>query len=100
MVNINRKIMGVSVSIIDNETTEFDVNCAVDLANEIYEQVKKEEAQKQDGIVDTNELRAIAIFRIVLELQTIKGKQEVFLDTNTKRMNELLKLVNSINLPV
>ena len=92
--------MGVPVNIIDNETTEFDANCAVDLANKIYEQVKKEEAQKQDGIVDTNELRAIAILRIVLELQTIKGKQEVFLDTNTKRMNELLKLVNSINLPV
>ena len=92
--------MGVPVNIIDNETTEFDANCAVDLANKIYEQVKKEEAQKQDGVVDTATLRAIAIFRIVLELQTIKGKQEVFLDTNTKRMNELLKLVNSINLPV
>lgn len=101
MVNINRKVMGVPINIIDNETTEFDANCAVDLANKIYEQVKKEEAQKgYDGIVDTATLRAIAIFRIVLELQTIKGKQEVFLDTNTKKMNELLKLVNSINLPV
>ena len=39
--------MGVPVNIIDNETTEFDANCAVDLANKIYEQVKKEEAQNK-----------------------------------------------------
>ena len=96
MVNINSKIMGIPVNIIDNETTEFDANCAVELANKIYEQVRKEHSD----IMDTSILRAIAIFKIVLELQTIKGKQEVFLDTNTKRMNELLKLVNSINLPV
>jgi len=96
MVNVNKKIVGVSVNIIDNEATEFDVDCAVDLANKIYEEVQRENSD----ILDTSELRAMAIFKIALELQTIKGKQEVFLDTNTKRMNELLKLVNSINLPV
>ncbi|MBR3654643.1 MAG: hypothetical protein IKN62_04325 [Elusimicrobia bacterium] len=96
MVNINSKIMGIPVNIIDNETTEFDANCAVELANKIYEQVRKEHSD----IMDTSILRAIAIFKIVLELQTIKGKQEVFLDTNTKRMNELIKLVDSMDLPI
>ncbi|MCR4663630.1 MAG: hypothetical protein K5622_07100 [Endomicrobiaceae bacterium] len=102
MVSINRKIMGtpINIDILDNETTEFDVNCAVDLANQIYEQVRKEEDQKENGIVDTDKLKTIAIFRIVLELQTIKGKQEVFLDTNAKRMNELIKLVESIDSPI
>ena len=96
MVNVKRKIAGVSVNIIDNETTEFDVDCAVDLANKIYEAVQRENSE----ILDTSELRAITIFKIALELQTIKGKQEVFLDTNTKRMNELIKLVDSMDLPV
>ena len=96
MVNINSKIMGIPVNIIDNETTEFDANCAVELANKIYEQVKKEHSD----VLDTGVLRAIAIFKIVLELQTIKGKQEVFLDTKTKRMNELIKLVDSMDLPI
>ena len=96
MVNINRKIMGIPVNIIDNEITEFDANCAVELANKIYEQVQKEHSD----IMDTSILRAYAIFKIVLELQTIKGNQEVFLDTNTKRMKELIKLVESIDSPI
>ncbi len=96
MVSINTKIVGVQVNIIDNEITEFDANCAIDLANKIYEQVKKEHSDIQD----TGILRALVIFKVVLELQTIKGKQEVFLDTNAKRMNELLKLVDSIDIPV
>ena len=97
MVDINATIMGLPpVNIIDNEITEFDANCAIELANKIYEQVQKEHSD----IFDTGVLRAIAIFKIVLELQAIKGKQEVFLDTNTKRMNELIKLVDSMDLPV
>ena len=96
MVNINRKIMGIPVNIIDNETTEFDADCAVELANKIYEQVRKEHS----NIMDTSILRAHAIFKIVLELQTLKGNQEVILDTNTKRMNELIKLVESIDSPI
>ncbi|WP_372519231.1 hypothetical protein [Candidatus Ruminimicrobiellum ovillum] len=96
MVNINRKIMGIPVNIIDNEITEFDANCAVELANKIYGQVQKEHSD----IMDTSILRAYAIFKIVLELQTIKGNQEVFLDTNTKRMKELIKLVESIDSPI
>ena len=55
--------------IIDNETTELDANCAVELANKIYEQVRKEHS----NIMDTSTLRALTIFTVVLELQTIKG---------------------------
>jgi hypothetical protein len=97
MVDINATIMGLPpVNIIDNEITEFDANCAIELANKIYEQVKKEHSD----VFDTGILRAYAIFKIVLELQTIKGNQEVFLDTNTKRMKELIKLVESIDSPI
>ena len=95
MVNINRKVAGVQVNILDNEITEFDANCAIDLANKIYKEVETE-CYENDGYRDSNEIRAIAILRIVLELQTIKGKQEVFLDTNSRRMNELIKLVDSM----
>ena len=50
--------------------------------------------------MDTSTLRALTIFKVVLELQTIKGNQEVILDTNTKRMRELIKLVESIDSPI
>jgi 2-phosphoglycerate kinase len=99
MSSVDRKIMGMPINIIDNinsNITEFDANCAVDLANRIYEEVQKENSD----IVDSSKLRAIAVFRIVLELQTIKGKQEVFLDTNSRRMNELIKLADSIESPI
>ena len=89
MANTNRKIMGLPpiniVDIINSEVTEFDVNNAVDLANKIYKEVETE-CYENDGYRDSNEIRAIAILRIVLELQTIKGKQEVFLDINLPEM--------------
>ena len=66
------------------------------IANDIYDTVKKEHS----NILDTGRLRAIAIYKIVSELQTIKGKQDVFLDTNSRRMNELIKLVDSIESPI
>lgn len=97
MSSANRKIMGMPINIIDNinsEITELEANNAVDLANKIYEEVVNEYADKD--ITDSAIVRAVAIFRIVLELQTIKGKQDVFLDTNSRRMNELIKLVDSI----
>ena len=97
MSSANRKIMGLPINIIDNinsEITELEANNAVDLANKIYEEVVNEYADKD--ITDSAIVRAVAIFRIVLELQTIKGKQDVFLDTNSRRMNELIKLVDSI----
>ena len=96
MIDVNKKIAGVIVNIIDNEATEFDVDCAVDLANKIYEEVKRETAE----VLDTSELRARAIFKLALQLQTIKGNQEVILDTNAKRMRELIKLVESIDSPI
>ena len=101
MSSANRKIMGMPINIIDNinsEITELEANNAVDLANKIYEEVVNEYADKD--ITDSAIVRAVAIFRIVLELQTIKGKQDVFLDTNSRRMNELIKLVDSIESPV
>ncbi len=97
MLSTNRKIMGMPINILDNiggEVTELEANNAVDLANKIYEEVVKEYNEKD--ITDSSMVRAVAVFRIVLELQTIKGKQEVFLDTNSRRMNELIKLVDSI----
>ena len=95
------KIMGMDFNILDNinsDTTELEATNAVDLANKIYKEVENE--VYASGYKDSNEIRAIAIFRIVLELQTIKGKQEVFLDTNSRRMTELIKLVDSVDSPI
>lgn len=94
-MEVNKKIMGMPLTIIDDDITDLNADAVIDLANKIYEQVQKEHSTE----VDTAKLRAIAIFKIVLELQTIKGKQEVFLDTNTKRINGLIKLVDSLGLP-
>ena len=98
MTSANRKIMGLKFNILDSinsETTELEANNAVDLANKIYKDVETE-VYESGGYKDSDELRAMAIFKIVLELQTIKGKQEAFLDTNSRRMTELIKLVDSI----
>lgn len=94
-MNVNKKIMGMPLTIIDDDVTDLNANSVIDLANKIYEEVQKEHSD----ITDTSELRAIAIFKIVLELQTIKGKQEVFLDTSTKKVDSLIKLVDSLELP-
>lgn len=94
-MEVNKKVMGMPLNIIDDDITELDADAVIDFANKIYEQVKKENSEE----LDTSKLRAIAIFKIVRELQTIKGKQEVFLDTNTKRINGLIKLVDSLGLP-
>ena len=90
MANINRKIMGVLVNINEPEVTDFDVDNAIDYANKIYNEV-----QKEYDICDSGMLRAIATLKIVLELQTIKGKQDVFLDTNNKKIRELMDLMDS-----
>lgn len=87
--------MGMPLTIIDDDITDLNANSVIDLANKIYEEVQKEHSD----IIDTSKLRAIAIFKIVLELQTIKGKQEVFLDTSTKKVDNLIKLVDSLELP-
>lgn len=96
MAYINRKIMGVHIKTERPEVTDFDADAAIDYANKIYDEVQKE----YDSLQDTGTWRAITVLKIVLELQTIKGKQEVFLDTNAKRMKELINLVESMDSPV
>ena len=85
--------MGVPVSFNEPEITDFDVDNAIDYANKIYNEVQEEYA----SIQDTGTLRAITILKIVLELQTIKGKQDVFLDTNNKKIKELINLMDSVD---
>ena len=101
MANTNRKIMGLPpINIMDNigsEVTEFEANNAVDLANKIYKEVEPE-FYENDGYKDSNEIRAIAILRIVLELQTIKGNQAVFLDKNNKKVDDLIKKIDKLSL--
>ena len=93
MAYINRKIIGVSVRLDRPDLTDFDADTAIDYANKIYNEVQEEYA----SIQDTGTLRAITILKIVLELQTIKGKQDVFLDTNNKKIKELINLMDSVD---
>ena len=88
--------MGLPLKVSVGDEQELELNSIISFANEKYTEAER----KNNNIVDSNRLRAIAVLEIVMELQAIKGKQEVFLDTNTKRMNELIKLVDSMDLPV
>lgn len=95
MANINTKIMGLPLKVVD-DSTDIEANAAISVANEIYNEVVKE--QEAAKVFDSSQIRAIAIFKIVMELQTIKGKNAGLLDTYNKRVEDLIKLVDSANL--
>ena len=95
MANEVKKIMGMQL-IVPEGLNELEVDSAIRYADEKYNEV----VQTVTSTASSNIHRAIAVLKIVMELQAIKGNQEVILDTNTKRMNELIKLVESIDSPI
>ena len=79
------KIMGIPLKVIVEDDQELELNSVVSLANEKYIEV----ARKNRNIVDSNRLRAIAIFNIVTELQTIKGDKENIKEKNNKKIKNI-----------
>ncbi|MBQ3835210.1 MAG: hypothetical protein II816_06825 [Elusimicrobia bacterium] len=94
-IGISRKIMGMTLNIAVDDTELLKVDSVVNYANDIYTAVQAEYSNKTQ---DSSRLRALAIYTIVSELQTIKGEKDVFLDTNTKKVNDLIKKIDSLNL--
>ena len=90
------KIMGIPLKVIVEDDQELELNSVVSLANEKYIEV----ARKNRNIVDSNRLRAIAIFNIVTELQTIKGDKENIKETNNKKIKNLINMLDSLALPI
>ena len=98
MANEVKKIMGMDLKINFPEgLDEHQVNSAIDYANEKYNEVLKYFELKK-LTATSNIHRAIAILKIVMELQTIKGNQAVFLDRNTKKVNDLIKKIDRLGL--
>jgi len=97
-VSIERevKIMGMPLKVIVEDDQELELNSIVSLANEKYIEAER----KNSNIVDSNRLRAIAIFNIVTELQAIKGEKENIEEKSSKKIKALIDLVDSLNLPV
>jgi len=95
MGQVLSRIMGMPINITVDDGDELKAESAIDLANDRYEEVKRANL----NIVDSNTLRALAIFDIVMELQTIKGEQEDILDKNVKKINDLIKMVDGLSLP-
>lgn len=90
------KIMGLPLRVIVGDGQELELNSIVSLANEKYMEVER----KNSNIVDSNRLRAIAIFNIVTELQAIKGEKENIEEKSSKKIRNLINMVDSLNLPV
>lgn len=95
MGQVLSRIMGMPINITVDDGDELKAESAIDLANDRYEEVKRANL----NIVDSNTLRALTIFDIVMELQTIKGEQEDILDKNVKKINDLIKMVDGLSLP-
>ena len=99
MSNSDNKIMGVDVGIMgiaDEGPSELFVDSPVQIMkfiNEKYEEIKNNE--KYSHIIDTRVLRVLTTFEIAKELLTIKGNEAGLLDTNTKKIKELIKVVDN-----
>lgn len=93
MSSVVKKIMGMTLIVPENlKEQELEVDSAIYYANEIYEKVIEENPL----IADSNKNRAIAILQIIMELQAIKGNQEVVLDKSTKKVNDLIKKIDAV----
>ena len=93
MANEVRKIMGMSL-IVPEDFNELEVNSAIRYADEKYDEV----VRSVTSTASSNIHRAIAVLKIVMELLAIKGNQEVFLDKNTKKVNDLIKKIDILGL--
>lgn len=95
MDNTDNKIMGVDADIIgisDDGSNELFVDSPAQIMKFINDKYK--EVQNNSHIVSTRELMALTTFEIAKELLTIKGNEAGLLDTNTKKIKELVKIVD------
>ena len=93
MANDVKKIMGMQL-IVPEGLNELEVNSAIRYADEKYNEV----VQTVTSTASSNIHRAIAVLKIVMELQAIKGNQAVFLDKSTKKVNDLIKKIDKLGL--
>ena len=93
MANEVRKIMGMQF-VVPEGLNELEVNSAIRYADEKYNEVVK----TVTSTASSNIHRAIAVLKIVMELQAIKGNQAVFLDKGNKKVDDLIKKIDKLNL--
>lgn len=96
MANEVRKIMGMELKIqIPEGFDELELNSAIEYADEKYNEVMRYfDSRKLPAT--SNTYRAVAVLKIVMELQAIKGNQAVFLDKSTKKLNDLIKKIDRL----
>lgn len=98
MDNTDNKIMGVNADIIgisNDGSNELFVDAPTQIMkfiNDKYKEVQNNE--KYSHIINTRELMALTTFEIARELLTIKGNEAGILDTNTKKIKELIRIVD------
>lgn len=96
MANEVKKIMGMQFFVPEG-LNELEVNGAIRYADEKYNEAIQY-ANSKKLPVSSNIHRAIAVLKIVMELQTIKGNQAVFLDKNNKKVDDLIKKIDKLSL--
>lgn len=94
MGSVSSKIMGMPINVSIDDGDEFTVNKAIEFANEKYGDIKR----MHTGIEDSNTLRAFAILNIIMELQTIRDEQVGISDRNVKKVDNLIKMIDKLDL--
>lgn len=90
------KIMGLPLKVSVGDEQELELNSIISFANEKYTEAER----KNNNIVDSNRLRAIAVLEIVMELQAIKGEKENNEEKSNKKIKNLIDMIDSLNLTV
>ncbi len=88
--------MGLPLKVSVGDEQELELNSIISFANEKYTEAER----KNNNIVDSNRLRAIAVLEIVMELQAIKGEKENNEEKSNKKIKNLIDMIDSLNLTV
>ena len=98
MDNTDNKIMGVNADILgasNDGSNELFVDSPMQIVKFVNDKYKEvQNSEKYSHIINTRELMALTTFEIARELLTIKGNEAGILDTNTKKIKELIKIVD------
>lgn len=94
MGSVSSKIMGMLINVSVDDVDEFAVNKAIEFANEKYGDIKR----IHTNIEDSNTLRAFAILNIIMELQTIRDEQAGISDRNVKKVDNLIRIIDKLDL--
>lgn len=94
MGSVSSKIMGMPINVSVDDVDEFAVNKAIEFANEKYGDIKR----IRTNIEDSNTLRAFAILNIIMELQTIRDEQAGISDRNVKKVDNLIRIIDKLDL--